>query len=74
MTARVETVARDFDLAALKLSSPLPDQAIVALGPAGSVRSGQEVVAIGSALGVLQNTVTRGIVSGGRQAGSVTLI
>jgi hypothetical protein len=32
------------------------------------------VVAIGSALGVLQNTVTRGIVSGVRQAGRVTLI
>ena len=31
-------------------------------------------MAIGSALGVLQNTVTRGIVSGVRQAGSVTLI
>jgi S1-C subfamily serine protease len=74
LTARVEIVARDFDLAILRLSSAPSDQTTVPLGSAGAVRSGQEVVAIGSALGVLQNTVTRGIVSGVRQAGSVTLI
>ena len=73
-TARVETVARDLDLAVLRLSSPPADQPLASLGTSSSVRSGQEVVAIGSALGVLQNTVTRGIVSGVRQAGSVTLI
>jgi hypothetical protein len=38
------------------------------------IRTGQDVVAIGSALGVFQNSVTRGIVSGVRQAGGVTLI
>jgi S1-C subfamily serine protease len=74
LTARVDTVARDFDLAILRLSSPPSDQPTVPLGSVGGVRSGQEVVAIGSALGVLQNTVTRGIVSGVRQAGSVMLI
>ena len=74
LAARVDTVARDLDLALLKLSTPPADQPIASLGSAAGVRSGQEVVAIGSALGVLQNTVTRGIVSGVRQAGSVTLI
>jgi hypothetical protein len=74
LTARVDTVARDLDLALLRLSTPPADQPIASLGSAAGVRSGQEVVAIGSALGVLQNTVTRGIVSGVRQAGSVTLI
>jgi hypothetical protein len=73
-TARVETVARDLDLAILKLSNAQPDQPTVSLGTARGIRSGEEVVAIGSALGVLQNTVTRGIVSGVRQAGAVTLI
>jgi S1-C subfamily serine protease len=73
-TARVETVARDLDLAILKLSDAQPDQPTVSLGTARGIRSGEEVVAIGSALGVLQNTVTRGIVSGVRQAGGVTLI
>jgi S1-C subfamily serine protease len=73
-TARVESVARDVDLAILKVSSVQPDQPTVSLGTASGIRTGQEVVAIGSALGVFQNTVTRGIVSGVRQAGGVTLI
>ena len=38
------------------------------------MRPGEEVVAIGSALGVLQNTVTRGIVSAIRIDGGVTLL
>jgi len=72
-TARVDSVARDLDLAVLKLTSgPLNQTA--SLGTVSGVRSGQEVVAIGSALGVLQNTVTRGIVSSVRQTGGVTLI
>ena len=74
ITARVESVARDLDLAILKLSNVPPDQATVSLGTASGIRAGQEVVAIGSALGVLQNSVTRGIVSGVRMAGAVTLI
>ncbi len=44
------------------------------LGTATTARVGQEVIAIGSALGVLSNTVTRGIVSAVRQVGAVTLI
>ncbi|HSK10511.1 MAG TPA: trypsin-like peptidase domain-containing protein [Vicinamibacterales bacterium] len=44
------------------------------LRASGEVRVGQEVLAIGSALGVLQNTVTRGIVSALRNAGGVALI
>jgi hypothetical protein len=51
-----------------------PSQTTLRLGSASGVRVGQEVVAIGSALGVLSNTVTRGIVSAVRQAGSVTLL
>jgi hypothetical protein len=38
------------------------------------VRVGQEVIAVGSALGVLSNTVTRGIVSAVRQVGNITLL
>src|SRR6185436_16996877 len=38
MTARVDSVARDLDLAVLKFSSPLADQPTVALGTSGSVR------------------------------------
>jgi hypothetical protein len=46
---------------------------LLQLGSAGAVRSGMEVLAIGSPLG-LQNTVTRGIVSAVRRAGGVELI
>jgi len=74
VTARVERVAADIDLAVLKLSAPLADQPVMALGAVSRVRAGEDVVAIGSALGVLQNSVTRGIVSGVRQSGPVTLI
>jgi hypothetical protein len=37
-------------------------------------RVGEEVIAVGSSLGVLSNTVTRGIVSAVRKVGQVTLI
>ena len=57
-----------------KLSTPSGNQAVIRLGKAADVRTGEDVVAIGSALGVFQNSVTRGIVSGVRQTGDVTLI
>jgi Trypsin-like peptidase domain len=47
---------------------------LVPLGSVSGVRAGQEVVAIGSPLGVLQNSVTRGIVSSIRRLGEVTLL
>ena len=74
LTARVTTVATSTDLAVLHVSPSRPDQPTLRLGSVRSVRAGQEVVAIGSALGVLSNTVTRGIVSAVRQTGTVTLI
>ena len=73
-TARVDTVSPGVDLAVLKVSSPSPTQRVLALGSAAGVRVGAEVIAIGSPLGVFQNSVTRGIVSGLRQFGAVTLV
>jgi S1-C subfamily serine protease len=73
-TARVERLARQYDIAVLKVSNPLPDQAVLRVGSALNARPGQEVIAVGSALGSLQNTVTRGIVSALRQSGSAMLI
>jgi hypothetical protein len=58
----------------LHVTGGRPDQPTLRMGTIKEVRVGQEVVAIGSALGVLSNTVTRGIVSAVRQAGSVMLI
>jgi S1-C subfamily serine protease len=74
MSARVVSVAPELDLALLKTSAPFENQPVVQLGSLARVRPGQEVVAIGSPLGLLQNSVTRGIVSAIRQLGAVTVI
>jgi putative serine protease PepD len=73
-SARVVSMLRGADLAVLQVYNPDPEQATLTLGTARALRVGQEVIAVGSALGVLSNTVTRGIVSAVRQAGDVVLI
>ena len=72
--ARVTSTSASTDLAVLQVYQPDPTQPTLRLGTAKGIRPGQEVVAIGSALGVLSNTVTRGIVSAIRNTGSVTLV
>lgn len=74
VSARVELKSPAFDIAILKLSSPAADQVVIAMGSADTLRPGQEVITIGSALGTLQNSVTRGIVSGVRRSGEATLV
>ena len=73
-TARVEATSPAFDIAVLKVLGVRTDQAIIPLGTAASVRIGEEVIAIGTPLGFLQNTVSRGIVSGLRDVGGATLV
>ena len=73
-TARVMTTSASVDLALLHVYNANPQQATLRLGTAATARPGEEVIAIGYALGALSNTVTRGIVSALRQTGSVTLI
>jgi S1-C subfamily serine protease len=73
-TARVMTTSAAVDLALLQVYNPNPQQVTLRLGTAATARPGEEVIAIGYALGTLSNTVTRGIVSALRQSGSVTLI
>jgi S1-C subfamily serine protease len=72
--ARVAELSRDFDVAVLKVARADARQTIIPLGSGGGARVGQDVYAIGSPLGSLQNTVTRGIVSAVRQAGGATLV
>ena len=74
VSARVHTRAPNFDIAVLKVAQPSSSQPFLAMASANSLRPGQEVVIIGSALGTLQNSVSRGIVSGLRNSGGVTLI
>jgi hypothetical protein len=73
-TARVTTVAQGSDLAILQVYNADPKQPTLRLGSAATARVGEEVIAVGSALGVLSNTVTRGIVSAIRDVGTVRLI
>jgi S1-C subfamily serine protease len=70
--ARVERTVAEVDLALLRTAGATAPS-VLPLGQVSSVRAGQEVIAIGSALG-LQSTVTRGIVSARRQAGTVALL
>jgi hypothetical protein len=71
-SGRVVVRQPSVDLATVKLSPPIPQQALP-VGRLTDVRVGQEVLAIGSPLGI-ENTVTRGIVSGIRRVGTVTLL
>jgi len=73
-TARVISLSTGSDLAVLQVYNANPNQPVLTLGSVSSARVGEEVIAVGSALGVLSNTVTRGIVSAVRKAGPVTLI
>ena len=73
LVARVETSAPELDIAVIRISNPDPDQPTLTLGSGVQARPGQEVIALGTPLG-LQNTVTRGIVSAVRQVGALTLV
>src|SRR4029450_7657154 len=72
--ARVTTISSGSHLALLQVYNANPNQPVLTLGSVSHARVGQEVIAVGSALGVLSNTVTRGIVSAMRQVGNITLI
>ncbi len=72
-TGRVETTASALDLAVVRVDGTDASQPTIPLGSGVAARAGQEVVALGSPLG-LQNTVTRGIVSAVRDVGGVTLV
>ena len=73
-TARVDASAPAFDIAVLRVSNPQADQPTIRMGSVASTRVGEDVIAIGTPLGFLQNTVSRGIVSALREADGSTLI
>lgn len=74
VNARVDSKAPAFDIAVLKVAQPAPNQTVIPMGSAHGLKAGQEIIVIGSALGTLQNSVSRGIVSGLRSAGGATLV
>jgi serine protease Do len=71
--ARVERLSVETDLALLRAPGARLSGTVLPLGSALALRAGQEVIVIGSPLG-LQSTVTRGIVSALRNASGVLLI
>lgn len=74
VTARVANKAPAYDLAVLKVTGSSTSQKVIPMGSATALKPGQEVIVIGSALGTLQNSVSRGIVSGIRSSGGATLV
>lgn len=74
LTALIAATAPEYDLALLRLMEPGPERAFLPLGQVQAVRQGQEVFAIGTPMGVFQNTVTRGIVSSLRKLDRVVVI
>jgi hypothetical protein len=74
LDASIAATAPEYDLALLRLMPSGGDHAFLPLGTIQEVRQGQEVLAIGTPLGVFQNTVTRGIVSGLRQLDKVVVL
>jgi S1-C subfamily serine protease len=73
-TGTVNATASDADLAVIWVDRPVPSQPVLALGDAASVHVGGEVLAVGSPLGILRSTVTRGIVSAVRTLGGLTYV
>lgn len=73
-TATVKSRTPEYDLAILETSEAPPGQPFLQLGSALQTRVGQEVMAIGTPLGLLQNSVTRGIISAFRQKGPAVLL
>lgn len=73
-TGYVTSAASDADLALVHVDQPPAGHPTLRLAPSRSVQVGEEVLAIGSALGLLQGTVTRGIVSAVRTAGGLTMV
>jgi hypothetical protein len=74
LPGRVETSTSEHDLAVVRVDSALPSQPVLPLGTVDEVRPGQEVIAIGLALGVFQNSVTRGIISAVRRADRTVML
>lgn len=70
----VRRLAADADLALVHVDSTDTRISPVVLGSYRHLRTGEDLVAIGSSLGVLQNTVTRGIVSAVRRSSGVVYV
>lgn len=74
LSGTVERIAEGHDLALVRLDRELNDRRSLELSSVSAVRVGQEVYVIGSPMGVLESSVTRGIVSAIRPFEGATLV
>jgi len=72
--ASIGRVATDADLALVHVDNAPPLQPTLTMAPVATVQVGEEVLVVGSALGLLQGTVTRGIVSAVRTIGGLRVL
>ncbi len=73
LTVRAISYSKALDLAILETEDPFPAKPL-GLGDKEKLSPGASVFAIGTALGALTNTLTDGMISGSRKAGSVNLV
>jgi S1-C subfamily serine protease len=74
LVGSVERVSEIHDLALVRLDRELTDRPALPLASVQGLRAGQEVYVIGSPMGVLESSVTRGIVSAVRSYEGGTLV
>jgi S1-C subfamily serine protease len=74
LSGTVLRVSQEHDLALVKLDRALTDRASLSLSSVQTLRVGQDVYVIGSPMGVLESSVTRGIVSQIRSYEGSTLV
>jgi len=74
LSGTVERIAESHDLALVRLDRQLTDRRSLELASVQALRVGQEVYVIGSPMGVLESSVTRGIVSAIRPFEGATLV
>jgi len=74
LSGTVERIAEGHDLALVRLDRELTDRRSLELSSVSALRVGQEVYVIGSPMGVLESSVTRGIVSAIRPFEGATLV
>jgi S1-C subfamily serine protease len=73
-SAHVRSAAVDADLALVSVDRVPAAHSVLPMGSASKAQVGQDVLAVGSPLGLLQSTVTRGIVSAVRTVGGLTVV
>jgi hypothetical protein len=74
LSGSVERISESHDLALVRLDRKLTDRRSLELASVEALRVGQEVYVIGSPMGVLESSVTRGIVSAIRPFEGATLV